>query len=333
MTVIKTAHHPGQHCASTGLCNLVRHQGIPWTEAMCFGLGAGLGIWYIDMPGITPSRMIHVRSLDIEAEFFSRIGHPFRWEQYPDPVAGERALCEILDSGRPVILQTDIYYLPHYDSSTHYPGHVVTVWGYSETEKVFYISDTGFEPILEVSFDQMRKARFCEAHLLSIKGNLFAATRVSLPHRFKETLRKAILTNSRRIVNGMPDLNGIEGLTQGLSALEKWISEIPGWQKLDDRQWACRFTYQVIEKRGTGGCGFRRIYADFLDEAQTWLPDISSRGLPQMMRSAAAAWQDLALALKAASERTTPDMAAVTACITSVLAMESVYHHAALGLK
>jgi hypothetical protein len=49
-------------------------------------------------------------------------------------------------------------------------------------------------------------------------------------------------------------------------ALEKMRNELAMWKDFNDWQWACRFAYQVIEKRGTGGGGFRLMYADFLED-------------------------------------------------------------------
>ena len=43
MIVANFSHQPGLHCASTALADVMRYQGHPLSEAMCFGLGAGLG--------------------------------------------------------------------------------------------------------------------------------------------------------------------------------------------------------------------------------------------------------------------------------------------------
>jgi hypothetical protein len=80
--------------------------------------------------------------MDFEAQFFSRMGMAFEWEQTDDPAAGEAALCHHLDNGRPAIVQTDIYYLPHYSGNTHFPGHLITAWGYDGIQGVFFITDT-----------------------------------------------------------------------------------------------------------------------------------------------------------------------------------------------
>ncbi|MBW2356314.1 MAG: BtrH N-terminal domain-containing protein, partial [Deltaproteobacteria bacterium] len=78
MPVLPITHRPGVHCASTGLRDLAAFHGLDWSEAMCFGLGAGLGLWYLSLPGLSPSRMVHVRSADIEEQLFTRIDIDFR---------------------------------------------------------------------------------------------------------------------------------------------------------------------------------------------------------------------------------------------------------------
>jgi hypothetical protein len=40
------------------------------------------------------------------------------------------------------------------------------------------------------------------------------------------------------------------------------------WAQAPDWSWCARFAYQVIERRGTGGGNFRRLYARFLSEAR-----------------------------------------------------------------
>ena len=58
------------------------------------------------------------------------------------------------------------------------------------------------------------------------------------------------------------------GEFQGLPALKRLADEIGGWpEAAEDWQWCARFLYQVIERRGTGGGNFRRMYSRFLEEA------------------------------------------------------------------
>ncbi len=319
MIQLTVTHRPGRHCASTGIRDLANYHGVQFSEAMCFGLGAGLGIWYLDFEGLPASRMIHVRSLDIEARFFSRMDLPFEWEQTDDPAAGEAALCRHLDNGRPAVIQTDIYYLPHYSGNPHFPGHLVTVWGYDPGEKVFFITDTGFSDILLVPFEDMRKARFFRNPIFDLRGNLYAPESVHVPPDMPGLIRGAVLENSRALTQDISD-------NMGLRALERMRAELPLWRNFDDWPWTCRFAYQVIEKRGTGGGAFRLMYADFLAEAARYVPEIMDLGLSGMMRNTGRAWQELAAAFKSASGKDEPDFSGAAEKIDAVIQAESAYH-------
>ena len=118
----------------------------------------------------------------------------------------------------------------------------------------------------------------------------------------------------------------------GLTALDTWISDLPRWQSTGDWRWTTRFAYQVIEKRGTGGCGFRTMYAEFLSEAARYVPHIEDCRLPILMQASAQAWCDLAMLLKAASEASEFPMDALAECIRLVKTTEQQYVSAALRL-
>lgn len=326
MTIINPSHYPGHHCASTGIRNIVNFHGFSWSEPICFGIGAGLGIWYMDFQNSSPSRMIHVRSADIEKQFFTRIGQNFHWEQYEDPLEAENALLHRLDQGIPVILQSDIYHLPYYDTRTHFPGHVITVWGYDRMKQVFYITDTERENILAVPFDNMRKARFCKDAFFNIQGNLYAPENLVIPENLPKIILGSILYNSRVLMDDKLDF-------QGVNALQKWKKEISAWKHFEDWKWTARFAYQVIEKRGTGGGGFRKMYSDFLTEASNYIPRIESLGLPEMMKETMSAWTGLALSLKAVSNHDKPDFSDVEKKLDSLEKREVSYHKTALTLE
>lgn len=322
---IQIRHYPGRHCASTALCNLVNYHGIRWSEAGCFGLGAGLGFWLLAIPGVSPSRFIHVRTADLAEQFFQRIGCLSAGRTYTDPEEGERELCRMLDGGFPVIALTDIYHLPYYHSRTRFPGHAITVWGYSNKGKEFFVTDTEREEVLQVSFEQMRRARFCQGLLLDFAGKLYYADRLAEPEDMPGLFRAAIHANSRIMLQDTDNI-------QGLAALAKWGETITDWRDLPDWRWATRFCYQVIERRGTGGGGYRLMYAEFLREAANYLPAVGAAALPAKMEEAGFAWQDLAFSLKAASEREEPDFTEAAEMIAGVYRLEAAYHRQALEL-
>lgn len=320
MPLIADTHLPGRHCASSGIRDLVEFHGIKLTEAMCFGIGAGLGIWRFPTPN--PSRLVHVRSQDLEEQFFRRIGLDFSWSQFADGPDSHRGLLEALDNGLPALLQTDIYYLPYYNSSTHFPGHVIVAWGYDPETQQILVSDTERTELQQVPFEAMQQSRFSETPMFTNRGNMFAPPTLAIDGGMERIVTEAIRFCSERLLEGMPEFGGIP-------AMEYWLGELDQWNDFEDWQWTARFTYQVIEKRGTGGGGFRLMYADFLDDAAAMLPRVATLGLPEMMREVAGAWTGLADACKAVSEGDEPDFRIIEPALKRVLKYEGAYHRTA----
>ena len=323
MPILNITHQPGRHCASSAISDLVRFHGYILTEAMCFGIGEGLGIWYLSPSGTTPSRMVHVRTADLEEQFFKGLGLPFSWEQFDDPEQSEEYLCHRLDKGKPALLRTDIYHLPYYHSSTHFPGHLITAWGYDEKEKLFFVTDTERKKPLSVPFDKMRLARYSNGGFINMKGDMFAPDSIEFPGNFSEIIRTAIIRNSLAITEPSND-------SSGLDALYKMQKEMKNWHEIEDWKWIARFTYQVIEKRGTGGGGFRLMYHDFLREAAEFVPQIAGSGLDKIMMEVGLAWRDFAIALRDASEENKPDFTESIDKLTMLIKKEKSYHKAAL---
>ncbi|MEW6079279.1 MAG: BtrH N-terminal domain-containing protein [Thermodesulfobacteriota bacterium] len=326
MIMLPVRHTPGRHCGSTGIRDLVNFHGLDYDEPLCFGIGAGMGLWYLKSGRLPASRMIHVRSLDLENQFFTRIGTPFEWQYYADGAESETALRSCLDRGLPAIIQTDIFHLPYYGSSTHFPGHLITAWGYDDGRRLFFVTDTERPEIQEVPFDNMKEARFSGGGIFDLRGNLFAPETIAPPADLPDVIRRAIVFNSRVLLDDGSDL-------QGLRALAAWQEDLDHWPGFDDWQWTARLAYQIIEKRGTGGGGFRLMYRDFLAAARALLPGVITSELVERMEQTALAWTALAAALKASSEKEAPDFSEVNERLSQVRECEAAYHESAVRLQ
>ncbi len=171
----------------------------------------------------------------------------------------------------------------------------------------------------------MRKARHQGVSFYETQGNRFSPEAIKSPGSMREIIVSSIVHNSRAILDEAHDFQGIRGM-------DTWLRELPEWGELEDWKWAARFSYQIIERRGTGGGGFRLMYADFLRESLRWVPDIASYGLVERMLETAGAWQGLAAALKDASEQGRPDFREVARRVERTRALEDAYHRAALAL-
>lgn len=320
---VRHTHRPGRHCGSSAIRDLLQFHGLELTEAFCFGLGAGLGITYLELPGTPTPFIVHVRSMGFEEKVFRTLDVPFKWQSWQDPAEAADALDAHLEAGRPALLLTDIYHLPYFNSSTHFPGHAIVAWGQADGGDTILVSDTERPDLLAVPRSKLAQARFSLNPPFVHHGSLFAPEAIS-DGLSASSVRQAILDNALALRNG--------GRHVGIPALETWIGDLTRWQAVEKWPWLLRFAYQVIEKRGTGGGGFRGMYAEFLSEAEALVPEVAAAGLPERMRDSAKAWSALAECFRVGSEGEVFPIEAIAQSIGEVRAAEVRYVEAALSI-
>ena len=289
-------HHPGHHCGSTALRNLLAFHGAEISEEMAFGLGAGACFYYVTLEDASPSRWFNGRTARLEENFNELTGAALKLRTFEegDGDAWEAARAEV-DDGNPVLLLTDLYHLDHYGNSAHFPGHAVVLAGYDG--EVARLSDTGFEELQETRLENLDRARHSKHPAYPLSGHMFTASGESLsPERLREAIPAAI----ERAANAMLEPEFRE--FSGLDAVRRLSEEAGAWpEAAEDWQWCARFGYQVIERRGTGGGAFRLMYSRFLEEA--------GREEASLAAEAAARWTELAGAFHSASESDDPEPA------------------------
>jgi len=284
-------HVPGNHCGSTALRNLLAFHGLEISEEMALGLGAGVCFYYVVLEGQSPSRFTNGRVGKLEEQFVELTGIELRMVTADDPGESWRLAREAVDAGRPAVLLSDLYYLDHYGKSAHFPGHAVVLAGYDD--EVAFLSDTAFEELQTTRLDNLAKARHSQHPVYPLAGHMFSVPEGETPHDPREAAPRAIERGVSQMFE--PEL----GEFQGLPALRRFADEVGSWpEATDDWQWSARFNYQVIERRGTGGGNFRRMYARFLHEA--------GREESSLAQEAAERWTELAGALHEASESDQP---------------------------
>lgn len=292
------AHTQGKHCGSTALRDASNFYGYPFSEGLCFGLGCGLGVAYLYADFMNPSHIVHLRTMSLEPDFFETLGLPFSWRLEPDSQKAFDNVKRAIDDGVPVMLQTDIYHMKYYNSSTHFPGHVVVLWGYDDEKQEVYLSDTHFEGLMPLSYDDFMKARKVTVPPILLDNNwcpvIFNKNMLSL----EDAMRKAIKKTCRENLSFQEYAIG----KKGVEAIRCVAEDLPSWKDAKDASWCFRFTYQVIEKRGTGGGGFRRLYAEFLKECTEKLTELSGTDFHKRMVSIADLWTAVSEDMRLLSE-------------------------------
>lgn len=295
-------HASGAHCGSTSLRDLSDYYGWGFSEPECFGLASGLGFTYFELPR-DPWRMFVGRPLWLERAFFEHLEIPRTDREGDDWGTAWSDVRERLDGGDPVMVFVDLYYLDYYGTDTHFAPHSLLVVGYEEdreapdgTTGVAYMADSEFDEVQPLPLDSLRDAWASQDVMplanrwLAVDGDPVAETAEAVRTAMEETARYMLdPTGSPREAGfGTAGVNGIRALAD----------DLPDWNDLEDPQWAVRFAYQNVERRGTGGGAFRGLYAPFLDAREA---DADLAGFADRMHGIADDWTAVGEVLYAAS--------------------------------
>ena len=254
-------HAHAAHCESGVISNLLRHHGVPVSESLAFGLSAGLAFAYLPFIKINGLPLIAYRTLPrgIIKGLLAPLATRFRFETFRSPQAGAKRLDELLAKGEIVGLQTSVYWLPYMppDMRFHFNAHNLLVYGKEGDE--YLISDPVFEHPQRCASADLLRARFAKG-ALAPKGLLYYPTTIPQKKITPEAVRAAIRKNCRAMLPPVP----IAGV-RGMRWLAKHVDKLPAGEKR-----SADFIGQIVrmqEEIGTGGAGFRFIYAAFLQEA------------------------------------------------------------------
>ena len=89
-----------------------------------------------------------------------------------------------------MLLLTDLYYLDHYGSSAHFPGHAVVLAGYDD--EVAYLSDTGFEELQTTRLDNLARARHSGHPVYPLHGHMFTVAEAVTAAQLEAAIPAAI---------------------------------------------------------------------------------------------------------------------------------------------
>jgi Domain of unknown function (DUF4872)/Butirosin biosynthesis protein H, N-terminal len=290
-------HRPGIHCGSAAMRNLLAFRRIDFSEPMCFGLGSGAGFLYVPGLPVSPYVAFHGRIMEMERELCDALAVPFPEREEEDGGAGwEKARAAVL-SGHPVLISTDLAYLEYFDTRTHFAGHRVVLFGVDDEAGRALLSDSEREESQEVSIASLTRARSSSVPPYPMENRWCVVRPEGALRPVPEAVPLALGKNAREML-GPPG-----GSFAGISGMRRMAEEIPRWPAMTaDFAFAARFGYQVIEKRGTGGGFFRRMYARYLEEASACFPPLAGAGMAAKMVAVADGWTEIAGRLKEVSE-------------------------------
>jgi hypothetical protein len=277
--------------------NLLSFRGIPLSEPMCFGLGSGAGFLYVPGLPVPPGVAFHGRVLEMERQLCDALAIPFPEQVEKDGYAGWERAREAVLSGHPVLINTDLAYLEYFGTNTHFSGHRIVLFGFDDEAEVAILSDSEREEPQEVTVASLTMSRSSSVPPYPMENRWCVVKPEGGLRPLPEAIPLALGKNASEMLS--PEQEG----AAGVSGMRRMAEEIPGWLGMThDFAFAARFGYQIIEKRGTGGGLFRRLYALYLEEAALHYPPVDGAGLAGRMVAVADGWTEIAGLLKEISE-------------------------------
>jgi hypothetical protein len=256
-------HAHASHCESGVMSSLLRHHGLPMSEAMAFGLASALSFAYLPFIRINGLPLIAYRMPPraIIKGLERSLGLGMRFETFRSPERGMARLDALLDSGELVGLQTSVFWLPYFppDLRFHFNAHNLLVYGREGDD--YLISDPVGETTVRCARKDLEKARFAKG-LLAPKGLLYYATSKPAAPDWARLGRRALARTARIMLHTPVPLIGVRGIAMLARRVER-LSLADGGESA--RMYVGNIV-RMQEEIGTGGGGFRFLYASFLQE-------------------------------------------------------------------
>jgi hypothetical protein len=286
-------HLHAAHCESGVMASMLTHYGLPLSEPMAFGLGAGLAFAVIPFVKLAGQPLIAYRMppRSIVRGLRSRLGVEMVFRTFRDPEAGMRALDERVDAGHPVGLQTNVYWLPFFpeEMRLHFNAHNLIVYGRRGDE--YLISDPVFEAPVTTDRASLQRARFAKG-VLAAKGMMYYPTSVPQRPDLPRALRSALRANLRTMTGAPFPMIGI----RGIRFLSRKLRKTAQRGSARDLKLLLGHVVRMQEEIGTGGAGFRFLYASYLQEASKLVSSDVLAEASRGMTRAGDAWRGFALA-------------------------------------
>ncbi|MDO4729087.1 MAG: BtrH N-terminal domain-containing protein [Bacteroidota bacterium] len=284
-------HKQSAHCENGVVSNLLTHNGLNISEPMVFGLGSGLFFVYLPFLKVNHAPAISYRPMPgaIFNNASKILGVKVRRQKFSNTQTAQMALDENLKNNIPTGLQVGVYGLKYFPDQYrfHFNAHNLVVYGKNNSE--YLISDPVMENVTTLTDKELEEVRFAKG-TLAPKGHLYYPTHIPKQIDWSKAIKKAILKNCNQMLAPVP-LVGVKAMRKLARDIKKWPAKI-GVAKTN------YYLAQLIrmqEEIGTGGGGFRFIYAAFLQEAAQRLNSNKLLEYSNKMTYIGDLWRELAL--------------------------------------
>ncbi len=327
----KFEHRHYAHCESGVMSSMLRHNGLDISEPMIFGLSNALNFAYIPFVKIGGMPLVSYRSIPklIIKNIQKNLKIQMKLETFSSKKKGEKRLDELLGEGKVVGAQSSVYWLEYFppEISFHFNAHNLLVYDRDGDE--YLISDPVFDKSVRCGRESLLKARFAKG-MMAPKGLLYYPISVPKEIDLKPIIKKNIKKVSKYMLKTPVPIAGLRGIRY----LAKSISKL----KSKNKKYAKLFLGNIVrmqEEIGTGGAGFRFMYASFLEEASGLFDDDKTlKDASKLMLEVGDEWRSFALVIaKAIKSKEDIDYKSISQMLNKISENEAKVYKKLLEFK
>ena len=286
-------HKMAAHCESGTIASLLNHGGLAITEPLVFGIASGIFFGYFHkMKSFAfPTFIVRNKPGQMRTNIEKRIGVKFKTYDFKDPIKGQQTLDQLLERNIPTAAQVDFFYMDYVPSweRVHINVHFLVVTG--KESNTYTISDAYFPKMVELEASSLEKGRFAGGNM-SPKGFIFHLDKLPAEINYHKAITKGIHKACFYMLNIPIPFLGVKGMRMFARKVVEWPKFARDTEHLSHEIMKINI---LLEDQGTGGAGFRFMYAAFLQQAAEIIKKPQLKELSGELMKIGDGWREISL--------------------------------------
>lgn len=286
-------HKMAAHCESGTITSLLNHAGLEISEPLVFGISSGIFFGYFHkMKSFTfPTFIVRNKPGQMRKNIEKRLGIRFSTYEFENPAKGMAMLDRLLEQNIPTACQVDFFYMDYVPSweRVHINVHFMIVAGKEGNN--YLISDAYFPQVMQLETGSLEKGRFAGGSM-SPHGFLFHTNTIPPTIDFESAIKKGIKKACFNMLHIPIPFLGIKGIRLFAKKIVEWPKFARDIEHLSHEIMKINI---LLEDQGTGGAGFRFMYATFLQQASEILHQPELKELSKQLMIIGDQWREISL--------------------------------------
>lgn len=257
-------HNMAAHCETGTLVGLLGNSGLKISEPLVFGIASGIFFGYFESKNFPfPTFVLRSRPGDIREKLSKSLKINIKSYKFKKPEQGIKTLDSLLAEGKVVGAQVDFFYMDYLPEwiRVHNNAHFINIL--AKEDQNYIVSDSYHREIAQLSSDLLKKARW-PGGFMAPKGYLYYPLEVNPDPDLKLPIINGIKKSCRNMLNLPIPFIGVKGIYRFANKINNWPQITRDVEHLSHEIMKINV---LLEDQGTGGAGFRYMYATFLKQA------------------------------------------------------------------